>query len=325
MFHPIPRHDRLTALFALVVLLYASHPLARGGLEQPIKPTAATLVGKNVQGMLLTQKDTRFLEPVCQVVIANEGQWWDRMNHYGWLDRPEYAMARGVRSFHHYCWAQIAHGRIYSAVSPQERKDYAMRAVGDYQFTLSHKEYLPQDWPYLPKVLVALGSALQAAGAASESNSAYLQALERDKGYVQAYIGLADNFSEAGKKDKALELVTQGLRHAPGSKPLQRRYQSLGGKLPYPAPLQATPTTAASAPGSGQGTATPGQGAAAPSSPSSSAAVATAPATPALSTPGPAGGSAKPTEPAVIAPPSHKTAPAESKKGGANPYCRFCP
>jgi len=48
----------------------------------------------------------------------------------------------------------------------------------------------------------------------------------------------------AGNKDcrlkqdkKALETISEGLRHLPDSKGLQRRYKALGGKLPYPAPI----------------------------------------------------------------------------------------
>lgn len=67
------------------------------------------------------------------------------------------------------------------------------------------------------------------------------QAIARDPTLFRAYLTLADFYNERKQREKALEVVTNGLRNTPDSKGLKRRYKELGGKLPYPEPVVAQP------------------------------------------------------------------------------------
>lgn len=307
----LSRHGWACVFTLAMSALPCAPTLAREGMtiKPPLSPTSQNLVGKTVRGMSITPQDVKFMEPVCALIIANDSgeidnHWWNRLDYSGLLDRPQYVIARGVRSFHHYCWAQIFHGRVYGARNEQQRQAFAHQAIADYRYLISHKEYLPPGWPYLPKMLVALGAVLALSDDEAEASAAYLKAIEIDSTYAQAYLGIAEVMLEKDRKDKAMEFVIEGLRHKPDSKPLKKRYVALGGKLPYPTPItavaKAETAQPAVAPGAGQvePAKTPP-----PHVPAASDAV----------TPAPAANQNAQVEPAR---------PARTK---VDPYCRFCP
>jgi hypothetical protein len=106
---------------------------------------------------------------------------------------------------------------------------------------------------------------------------------------------LADFYSGIKQPAKALEIITEGLRHNPDTKSLQRRYTELGGELPYPAPIEPTPAVEAEA--------------AKPEEP-----------------PTPTPNSVEPAASPTTVPPAPVEPTAEPQIGSpTNPYCRFCP
>jgi len=116
------------------------------------------------------------------------------------------------------------------------------------------------------------------------------QAIEMNPRLPRAYMTLADLYDQQKNRGKALETVTAGLRHNPDAKSLQRRYTELGGKLPYPVPIE----PAAAAPAKADEVAAP------------------AAAEPAVAAP-------------VAATPAAEPAAAPKIGSPTNPYCRFCP
>ena len=71
----------------------------------------------------------------------------------------------------------------------------------------------------------------------AEAMSEYFEAIRSDPDLIAAYVELADLQARTGLKPEALKVVTEGLRHAPESKALQRRYTEFGGALPLPEPM----------------------------------------------------------------------------------------
>jgi hypothetical protein len=74
-----------------------------------------------------------------------------------------------------------------------------------------------------------------------------MEAIKGNPELAGAYVELADIQASNKKPQDALKTVTEGLGHAPDSKPLKRRYAELGGKLPYPEPVVKKSSPAADA------------------------------------------------------------------------------
>ncbi len=230
------------------------------------------------------------LEPVCALVLAaqhsgGESVWYEKLRNNPVLDQPENLIAKGAQSFHHYCWAELHMARYYSARTILEKRARLQDASGDYGYMITKPEFLPLNWPYLPKMHLKYGGVASLMGKDQEAINSFLQAIKLDPSYELAYSALSDFMQKKGSKAKAFEYVVEGLKHNPDSKRLKRRYTELGGKLPYPAPyVKATPSTA-------------------PEPAASSAPVTT------------------PAEPNRAATES----PKEPMGTPSNPYCRFCP
>lgn len=196
---------------------------------------------------------------------------------------------------HHYCAGLNFMNRARRTFSSKNNGalEAAVREI-DYVLTNSSPGF------YLrPEMLMNRGIALSMMNRNGEAVGNLLQAIELDPRQPRAYMALADLYDKQKNRGKALETVTEGLRHNPDTKSLQRRYTELGGKLPYPAAIQPASIEAPAA--------KPGA-AAAP--------VATSPAEPVTGMP------------ATVAPVAVPASePIASPKIGSpkNPYCRFCP
>jgi tetratricopeptide (TPR) repeat protein len=135
----------------------------------------------------------------------------------------------------------------------------------------------------------------------------FRKAIELQPTLVRAYTLLADLYLDLNEKTEALKVATEGLRHVPGSKGLQELYTKLGGKLPYPEPIQAEAKAAEAHPADTSGNAAPSG---APGDASGQAASTTAEEADASQQKTSAGAEPK-SQPQVGTP--------------TNPWCRFCP
>ena len=89
-----------------------------------------------------------------------------------------------------------------------------------------------------PEVHLQKGKALKLLGQEAKAINEFMVAIKGNPKLVQAYVEFADIHARNKKPGESLKTVTEGLRHNPGTKSLQRRYTALGGKLPYPAPIE---------------------------------------------------------------------------------------
>ncbi len=194
---------------------------------------------------------------------------------------------------HHYCDCIRFTNRAYSALGNwNEMRGNLGEAIGHCNYVLSHTK---PDFYMRPEVHLQKGKALKLSRQEGKALIEFMEAIKGNPKLSQAYTELADIQTSNKKPQEALKTVTEGLRHAPDSKPLKRRYTELGGKLPYPAPIEPAPVDALAA--RPDATAAP-----TPASPAESAVGTPATATPAV----------EPVAPPKIGSPK-------------NPYCRFCP
>jgi len=190
---------------------------------------------------------------------------------------------------HHYCAGLNFLNRARGMASGNDKRGTLGAAMGNFNYMLDNAS---PGFYLRPEILMNRGITQSMQGKGGAAVGDLLKAIEINPNLPRAYMALADLYAKQKNRSKALETVTAGLRHNPDTKSLQRRYTELGGKLPYPEPLQ---PVAVEAP-AGTPDATPAPAAA------GSAETPLSAATPAEQ-PG--------TKPQIGSP--------------KNPYCRFCP
>lgn len=139
----------------------------------------------------------------------------------------------------HYCEGLIHLNRAYSSIGDKRKMGYNLSvAIDNFNYELSRpaKANVKRG-----EVHVNKARALKLMGRNGEAAAEFNKALSYKLYTPDAYQALADHFREAGNKQKALEMVSEGLKHNPNSRGLKRRYTELGGKLPYPQELIETP------------------------------------------------------------------------------------
>ena len=215
---------------------------------------------------------------MCKVMVYDRS---DPADHGNWMH------------MHHYCDCLRFINRAYSAIGNWNAVHGNLQAaIGGCDYVLEHTT---PDFYMRAEVHLQKGKALRLDRQENKAVGEFMEAIRGNPKLAQAYVELADIQAGNKKSGEALKTVTEGLRHVPDSKPLQRRYTELGGKLPYPTPIE------------------PAQVDTQAVKPDEDKAVASTPRAPVESpanTPAPP--AAEPITPPKIGSPQ-------------NPYCRFCP
>lgn len=210
---------------------------------------------------------------------------------------PEYkywasALGKDYGHTHHYCAGINFLNRYYRARSKQGKSFNLNNAQTNFEYMVSHAA---PSYSLMPDVHSNLGKVFSLKNQPAQAITHLNKAVELNPRQPRAYGMLADFYSGIKQPAKALEIITDGLRHNPGTKSLQRRYTELGGKLPYPAPIEPAPAVEAEA---------------------------AKPEEPPTPTPSSVAPAASPT----TVPPAPVETIAEPPIGSpTNPYCRFCP
>lgn len=219
-----PPFPRLLVILALIVPAYSS--------------SAQDLVGYKVEDEPLTKQEVRALEPVCRLIFTvwsqNTTVWYWQLRDNPILNRPEYRMAKDAPWAHHYCWAKVAEFRAYASTERPKRQHYINRIHGNIDFCITNGS--PANWPYLPLMYVMKAKAYRMERKNVEAIEAVHQALKLYPEYEGAYFLLGEIYAEMGMDNKALEVITEGLRRNPDSQLLGRRFSELSGGKPHPAP-----------------------------------------------------------------------------------------
>lgn len=199
----------------------------------------------------------------------------------------EYKLGFGLlgeqfKNSHHFCAGLNFLNRYYRAPTGPDAGAMLHRAENEFTYMIDH---LAPNSSLGAESFMYRGMVRGLAKKDSAAAADLVRAIALDPRLAKAYLALADFYAARKQQGEALRVVSEGLRHAPASRALQRRYTELGGKLPYPEPLV---VEAAPAPP--------------PASPSAPPAVEMAPA---------ASGDPR--------------SAVDSPALGAKPWCRFCP
>lgn len=130
----------------------------------------------------------------------------------------------------HYCYGLRSLNRSYAAQG-NVRIHYLKESINEFDYVLNKTT---EDYVMRGEVHVERARALNLLGKRTEAVTELNKALRYSSYFAVVYPMLGDIYQEMGNKQKALEMVTEGLRRNPDSKGLKRRYTEFGGKLPYP-------------------------------------------------------------------------------------------
>ncbi len=140
------------------------------------------------------------------------------------------------RNMHHYCDALKEMLRANNSIGePSERLFHLQKAHQGLKHIINVET--TKNWALRPEAYTKLGAVsldlaritrnLQYDG---EAVASFNSALEINPRYVPPYRYLSDFYADQGKKEKALEIVKEGLKYVPKSRSLKRRLKELGGK-----------------------------------------------------------------------------------------------
>ena len=139
---------------------------------------------------------------------------------------------------HHYCAGVNNINRYLYRVSDPKRGYYLSRAVPEINYSASN---MPPGFVLAGDMYFNRGKAYQLMGKTAEAIGDYNRAIRSQPNHVLAYLALASLQEKSGNKGEALAVVSEGLRHAPANTALQKKYLSLGGKQPFPEPIERKP------------------------------------------------------------------------------------
>ena len=203
---------------------------------------ALRLVGQRVKGVPMTLNEVSAMPPACHAIGMGEinGVFWaEGMKKNGsesLLDRPENAMAKDAGWFHHYCWGLVEKHRAYAAVSASNRASQVKNWRGEMQYIVDWIAKTNITWFYLPMVHREIAESYMQDKNYPNAIRSINTAIGLNPECTPCYFLLSDIYEQLKARDKALAAVTEGLKHAPAARGLQRRYTELGGRLPFPEP-----------------------------------------------------------------------------------------
>lgn len=145
----------------------------------------------------------------------------------------------------HSCYGINRINRYYNSRRAQEKQFHLRTALDDLNYSVGH---LKPDFKLMPEIYYYRGLTYSLLKNDAKAISDYFKSVSLDPKYTKSISAIAGIYERTpANRGKALELVTEGLRHNPESKALKRRFSRLGGQLPYPVPYVKTGDQGASA------------------------------------------------------------------------------
>jgi tetratricopeptide (TPR) repeat protein len=177
----------------------------------------------------MTDSEVASMPPLCKGRMNGGAEY----KHWKSILGPDFGHT------HHYCMGINYLNRAYKAKDERDRDFNLQNAHNNLMYMV--KAASPT-YSLMPDVYLNLGKVSRLRKNIGEAVTNYSKAIELNPRQPSAYRELTDIYAAIGQRTKALEVVTDGLRHNPGTKSLQRYYHELGGKLPYPEPVATTVT-----------------------------------------------------------------------------------
>ena len=183
-----------------------------------------------LQSFGVTKDELALMPPYCTAMYgASVG-----------LPEIKSTIPEGCPSIHHYC----------DGLKSMIRADKFNKESGYWltQGIQSFNSVVQGGWwkncPLQAEAYVNLGNAYLRQGTrqnipSPKAAESFMKALEVQPDYLPAYYALSDYYVRLGDKKKALNTAEEGLRYAPDSAGLLRRFKALGGTTP-PTPHHVT-------------------------------------------------------------------------------------
>jgi len=175
----------------------------------------------NAQEMLL-------MPPYCKVKFTAPQ---DSPEWQAWRDR----IGENFIDLHHYCAALNFVNRYWGARSALDRSYYLKEAMDNFNYMVKAAK---PGFALLADLYSNRGDVFKLQGQPGQAMLDYDQAIKSNPHLIRPYLQLIDLYQREKKHNKSLEVATDGLRNNPDSKAMQRRYLELGGKRPFPKPVQ---------------------------------------------------------------------------------------
>lgn len=180
-----------------------------------------------VRGEPVSKSDIAALNPVCRLIMENPGihHSQGQIKNAALFERPEYNMAKGNGTLHHYCWALIHKQRYFRERTKTKRDFYFTQYLYDIDYVIKNSS---KSWPYFDVLHLELASTYLIRGDYPASIKSVDDALRFKPGSEKAYTIKSDAFKEMGKKETAIKIAREGLEKNPQSSQLQKRLVKLG-------------------------------------------------------------------------------------------------
>jgi tetratricopeptide (TPR) repeat protein len=169
------------------------------------------------------------MPPYCQAkfTLKQGSPEWN-----AWRDR----IGSNFIDLHHYCAGLNFANRYWSATNSKDRGFYLQNAMNNFNYMVRAAK---PDFVLGAQLYSDRGEVFKLMGKRGEAAKDFDQAISINPRIVKPYLQLADLYVADKSAKRALETVTEGLRHIPDSTALQRRYLELGGRKPFPDPIVA--------------------------------------------------------------------------------------
>lgn len=184
------------------------------------------------------------------VVIVVAGLWAPQSMAQQWGATPqEQAMCRQMiprpvnpspdwGHMHHFCDCIRFRHRAMASMGDRNRFKFNItEAIGGCDYVLRKAS---SGFAMRPHIHVEKGRALLLGGDKLAAEQEFRRALQMNPAVVPAYVELAQLLHATGRASDALDILGRGLRHNPKNRQLQKTYLDMGGKEPFPEPLQSS-------------------------------------------------------------------------------------
>lgn len=155
---------------------------------------------------------------------------------------PEYKKWQGILGpdflhVHHFCAGLNFLARSYKTHNKPDRDYNLQNALTNFSVTI---KAMSPTTRVVPEAYLDRGITYSLQKNYVQAIPDISKALQLNPRLIRGYNALATIYVNNNQKGQALEIVTMGLRNNPEAKSLQTRYTELGGKLPYPEPVNPT-------------------------------------------------------------------------------------
>lgn len=181
----------------------------------------------NAAQFLPTDLESKQLPPLCTLKSKSGSDKAAR-------DRGFAQVGEQFKNVHHYCFGLNFLNRYYRSPPGAIARSNIKAALDEFNYMADH---MVQNSSLAADIFLQRGIVQSLMKRNSEAIIDLSKALSYDSRSVKAYLTMSNLFDNLKQQKKALEVIAEGLRHVPESKALKRRYEELGGKLPYPEPI----------------------------------------------------------------------------------------